>query len=465
MRFCFLLPFILFCTTYNPIYGQSNIADRIDELITKQLPSSSEVGISVYNLSTQQEIYNHNGNKLSRPASTLKLITAVTALDREIPPFETSLWYNGVIENNVLYGDIYVVGGFDPEFDESRMDRLVSKINQLPIQKIHGNIYGDVSLKDSLYWGHGWAWDDNPNSYQPYLSPLMYNKGKVTVVAQPTQAGSPAIVSVTPKSSYYSVINTTASNSPSEDKFKVTRDWMNNQNTILVYGNVDRYRKVSLNMHNSSLFFIHTFYEKIINSGIQIEGGYDLKSIELGKETEELDRIKTPIYNVLKEMLKESDNLNAEATLHQLGRLSKDKHIGAEDGIAYIDTLIQKLGHLPGMYRVVDGSGLSAYNAISPDLLVSFLKYSYTNKAIYNVLEKTLPISGIDGTLAYRMKNSQAYKKIKAKTGTITFISGLAGYATNNKGQLLAFAILNQNILKGSQARRFQDAVCQILCE
>ena len=74
-----------------------------------------------------------------------------------------------------------------------------------------------------------------------------------------------------------------------------------------------------------------------------------------------------------------------------------------------------------------------------------------------------MPVAGIDGTLAYRMRNTSAYKKVKAKTGTITAASSLAGFTENSKGEIIAFAILNQNILKSSQARRFQDVVCSLL--
>lgn len=73
------------------------------------------------------------------------------------------------IERDTLKGNLYVVGGFDPEFDDEAMDSLVSAVRAFPISVIDGQVYGDVSMKDSLYWGSGWAWDDNPEAYQPYL--------------------------------------------------------------------------------------------------------------------------------------------------------------------------------------------------------------------------------------------------------------------------------------------------------
>ena len=74
--------------------------------------------------------------------------------------FSTEVWYKGVIERDTLKGDIYVVGGFDPEFDDEALDSLVSGVVRLPFSVVQGKVYGDVSMKDSLYWGSGWLWDD-----------------------------------------------------------------------------------------------------------------------------------------------------------------------------------------------------------------------------------------------------------------------------------------------------------------
>lgn len=442
---------------------QNNISTEIDKYIKQYLPSSSEVGIAIYNLSKDQLIYEHNANKLARPASTLKLLTAITALEYHVQPLETSLWYNGVIKENVLYGDLYVVGGLNPEFGEVELDEFISQIKKLSVSCIKGNIYGDISLKDSLYWGEGWAWDDNPSSYQPYISPLTYNKGKVTIESRPYNPGQKAQVIAKPKSSYYSIENKTVSKDPKAGKLEVTRNWLENQNNIMISGNVDRFRVKEVNVYNSTNFFLHTFYEKMMQNGIIIDGYYDVLEFEEGKETQLIYKNIITIPEIIKPMLKESDNLNAESLLINIGKLNKGKHISAKDGLTYVDSLVLKLGDNPCNYQIADGSGLSPYNLISANLLLNLLKYTYQKKSIFNVIYPSMPVAGIDGTLAYRMKNTSAYKKVKAKTGTITAASSLAGFTENSKGEIIAFAILNQNILKSSQARRFQDVVCSLL--
>ena len=112
----------------------------------------------------------------------------------------------------------------------------------------------------------------------------------------------------------------------------------------------------------------------------------------------------------------------------------------------------------------MDGSGVSLYNYISPYLLLDYLKYAHYHPEMFELLYESLPIAGIDGTLEHRMKKTRAYKKVRAKTGSVTGVSSLAGYAKADNGHLLAFAIINQNVMKLRQARAWQDKVCDILC-
>ena len=63
------------------------------------------------------------------------------------------------------------------------------------------------------------------------------------------------------------------------------------------------------------------------------------------------------------------------------------------------------------------------------------------------------------------MTNSSANGKVKAKTGTVTGISSLAGYLTSANGHVLAFGIFNQGVLRNADGRDFQDKVCTALCD
>ena len=450
------------------VWGQNTAAkglsSRLDTLIKYQLPVGSNVGISIYDLTDGKSLYTYQADKLSRPASTMKLLTTITALSHPDAddPFKTEVWYQGVIEQDTLKGDLYVVGGYDPEFDDEALDSLVNAVSRFPFSVISGHVYGDVSMKDSIYWGSGWAWDDTPASYQPYLSPLMLNKGLVTVTASPGERGHLASLDCVPASSYYTVTNETKSRTHAAGRFGVSRDWLQNGNNIVVKGNVEGKRTGMVNIYSSRDFFMHTFLERLQAKGIQCPVNYAFNELQKDSLSVQIALFETAIQDVINQIMKESDNLNAEALLCRLGaQATGKKHISDEDGLSVIRKQIKALGEDPDYYKLADGCGLSNYNYISPNLLIAFLKFAYSRTDVFQKLYKALPIGGVDGTLKYRMKRgTPSYKNVHAKTGSFTAINCLAGYLRTTNGHEIAFAIMNQNVLSGAKARAFQDAVC-----
>lgn len=447
--------------------AQAGLASKIDAWVTQKLPTGSEVGISIYDLTAGKQLYSYKANKLSRPASTMKLLTTITALS--LPdsnePFRTEVWYKGRIERDTLQGDLYLVGGFDPEFDDQGMNALVERVSALPFSVVNGSVYGDVSMKDSLYFGNGWIWDDNPYGFQPYLSPLMYCKGAISIVASPGSTnGSPARITCLPASPFYTVENRTKTRTPSAGKFNVTRGWMENRNNIIISGNVEGWKKDEVNLYTSQDFFMYTFLTRLQDRGIKVSRGYAFA--ELSKDTHStlVARWEGAVEKAVEQAMKESDNLSAEALLYRIGaQATGRKHLSAKDGIAEIEKLMRRLGHAPENYRIKDGCGLSNYAYLSPALLVDFLKYAYSRPDVYRKLYKALAVAGVDGTLKNRMKQGAAYRNVHAKTGSYTGINALAGYLEDSRGHLIAFAIMNQNVMSAAGSRELQDKICEVV--
>ena len=164
-------------------------------------------------------------------------------------------------------------------------------------------------------------------------------------------------------------------------------------------------------------------------------------------------------------MLKESDNLYAESMFYQIAAASGSRPANARNARTIMKQLTNKLGLDASRYMFADGSGLSLYNYVSPELEVRFLKYAYENGHIINHLLPALPIAGVDGTLKKRMRSEFTRNNVKAKTGTVAGISSLCGYLTAANGHHLCFSIINQGIMHSNNGRRFQDMVCSILCK
>lgn len=147
---------------------------HIDKLLKSQMFQTSQVGMMVWDLDADSCIYRHNERQLLRPASTMKLVTAITALDRlgGSYQFKTKLKYTGAIENRTLRGDIYCVGGMDPRFNSDDMTAFITSIKEMGIDTIAGSVYSDGSMKDADPYGEGWCWDDD----NPKLSALLISR-------------------------------------------------------------------------------------------------------------------------------------------------------------------------------------------------------------------------------------------------------------------------------------------------
>ena len=148
--------------------------------------------------------------------------------------------------------------------DEGDLEELIGGLTRRGIRVVDGRIVGDVSMKDSLYWGSGWLWDDAPAPYQPYLSPLMLNKGVLQLSIVPDGRGLSALVTGNPSSSYYTIENHTRSHWPAAGPLRVARNWMENGNRISLQGNVRAAEGRSFSLFDSGRMFMHVFVERLL---------------------------------------------------------------------------------------------------------------------------------------------------------------------------------------------------------
>lgn len=363
----------------------SALYDSLQRATAHELFTSAQLGMSVYDLTDNTPLFVHHARWRMRPASTLKLITAITALD-ELGcdhQLSTRLYHTGHVADSTLWGDIYVEGGFDPTTGTAEAEEMAQAIAALGIDSIAGALCADIGMKDTLQWGFGWCWDDD----MPPLTPLLYKRKQEFMPRLQQQLTAMGIAST---------------------------------QTI-------PHRHVP---DSATLLHQHL----------------------------------TPMHEVLQRMLKKSDNLYAEAMFYQLAAMDGRPFASRRDANYRIERLISRLGYDPGHYLIADGSGVSLYNYLTPELEIAFLRYAYHHDNIYPALYEALPIAGTDGTLKNRMRTGPAMGNVRAKTGTLEGVSSLAGYATAPNGHKLAFCIIIQGSEHGRDARDFQDKVCQLLC-
>ena len=475
-RFKTIAVFLFILLSNIPALSQSGIKDvesSINKIIDDPFFERSTIAIDIFDLTDGISLFQHNNKMLLHPASNMKILTSITGLINlgEYYTFRTDLFHTGVIANDTLYGDIFVVGGFDPDFTTSDLDSLVRIVKSLGIKFITGGVYGDDSKKDSIYWGEGWMWDDDPAPSAPYLSSLNINDNSIEVSVEGTEVDSPANVILIPETDFVSVENNSKTVSAVQpNRFIIDRDWIGRKNKIIIEGEVRNAAVIDSTEHTEKVsllfpeqYFINLFKEHLAKEGITIKRQPELK--RLTENSVYLNSIFRSIDTVIVDLNKESDNLNAEMIIYAIAYKDSGAPAYAKDGLAAIYRLIDSLGLDSEDYHIADGSGVSHYNLITAELLVEVLKYIYYKKEnLFDSFYNSLSVAGIDGTLERRMWNTSAEDNVHAKTGTLKGVSSLSGYVTAKNGNLIAFSVLIQNFVDSySVARRFQDKICVLL--
>lgn len=443
-----------------------SLTERIDQIIYEELPEGTDIALMVYDLTNDTTLYAYREKIMCRPASVQKVITSVTALSSlgSDYKFKTTLKTQGTIGNDsVLKGNLYLVGGLDPALNEHELRRMVGDLKKAGINRIDGTLYADVSIMDTMYWATGWCWDDAPASFQPYISPLMVHQGFVGVEVIPTSKGQAPKVNIYPENNHIRVVNKAVTQDNSLGPLSITRDWMNNDNTIVIEGNCRRRQSTDLSVVGSADFTFALLRQYLDEAGISY-GKYDWgRCPVMGRE---LSVVSHDLPSIVKEALKESNNLYAEAMFLQTGRLQYPREIKFKDAAKYLQNFVsRKFGMFSASFNIVDGSGLSMYDMCSPQFMVDMLSLIYKDQDLYRIMYKSLPISGVDGTLKTRLSNKTTLNKVHAKTGSVTGSCTLAGYIHTADGRDLAFCIMNEGAIKMPPSRNVQDKICTVLCE
>ena len=361
------------------------IAERLRELLDNDTFERTQVGLWVYDLGADTLLFAHHERQCMRPASNMKLVTAITALHTLGPDynFSTELYLDDCRATDSLFSaGVYIKAGYDPLFGEADLLAFVDTLSARGCCHLGGDIYADLSFKDDKRMGWGWCWDDD----EVPLTPLLYRN----------------------------------------------RD-----------------------------SFLTALRSALSRAGITWEGTLTERTVPPTATL--VCRRSHPIGEVLVPMMKRSDNSMAEATFYQVAHHEAGERAARKAAVRATDRLIRQLGLQPDHYQIADGSGLSLYNYLTPELLGRMLVYAYHEPAICSLLLPSLPVAAEDGTLRKRMHRTSAAGNVFAKTGTVEGVSTLSGYALTADKRMLAFSIMNQGIRHTSTGRNFQDRVCRAL--
>jgi D-alanyl-D-alanine carboxypeptidase/D-alanyl-D-alanine-endopeptidase (penicillin-binding protein 4) len=452
-----------------PLSPLGHLRHEIDAVLSDSVFVPTSAGIKIVSVATGEVLYERGSKLLVHPASNMKLLISLTALKvlGKDYAIKTAVLLDTLIINGVVYGNVYLRGFGDPNLKTADLDSLAAQLRSMGIRRIAGDVVADNYFFDDLYWGNGWMWDDEPDPDEMYISSLSVNRNCIVVNVAPTaMEGDSVIVTSDPPTSYVSLLSEakTARDS-SMSPIRVSRLFKERLNAITIRGEIQKgslplTQRVSL--WRPELYAAQLFKEALLRVGILVFGQPRIAPTPL--YTFEAANHFWPLDSVVIAMDKISDNLSAENLLKIIGARKRGQPGTGQNGIYVVNESLASFGIDTTRILVADGSGVSHYNLLSPEMIVQLLTAATKSPDLFPLFYESLPIAGIDGTLARRMPLPPAAGNLRAKTGSISGVSTLSGYVKTRDGELLAFSIMMQNfILPTITFRAAQDRIGQLL--
>jgi D-alanyl-D-alanine carboxypeptidase/D-alanyl-D-alanine-endopeptidase (penicillin-binding protein 4) len=203
--------------------------------------------------------------------------------------------------------------------------------------------------------------------------------------------------------------------------------------------------------------WLHAFAEALSDRGIKIDGGVVRTPDVDITEQQRLASLSSPtLGEIFPHFFKPSQNQIGEILLHTLG-LEKE-HLGTADaGRRVVERQLLAFGADSDGFVVRDGSGLSRHDYVTPETIVRVLD-AMRQRDDFKIFYDAMPIGGVDGTIANRMKGTPAQGNVRAKTGTVDRSHALSGYVTTKDGHMLLFSFqCNNYTVSNAQVERVQD--------
>lgn len=442
------------------------IAKRIDDAIAKSEFANARWGVFAISLKDGRIVAARDAQKLFNPASIHKLLTSVVALDRLGAEFrwQTRVYANGTIADGTLTGDLVLYGGGAPDLDEAALRNLVEQVKAKGIKKIKGNVVGDESFFTGDKLGDGWAWNELQWYYGAEASALSIDRNLTNLKVENNRPR------VAPNDGEIEVSGEIASPSEKIESVGVKREL--GANKFYVWGEA-RELDVRVAVENPALWTARRFRKLLADSGITVDGEAKKSDWTTAPKFEPKDDSliasveSAPLAEIVRGMNKDSVNLYAELILRTLG-----KKFGAEvpdenpkarltrgDDAAGAAVVKKWLADHNALGRpdesIKDGSGLSRLDLVTPETIGRAIVAGNQLKD-KDAFRLSLPLAGTDGTLRGRL--AAANGKIAAKTGSMTFVSSLAGYAKRGD-ETFAFAIVCNDQTRKSDVTPFIDAL------
>jgi len=485
------------------INGLDEFQAKVLSLIQQPKWDSAFWGIDIVSLDDGTTLYSLNAHKRFFPASNMKILTCAAFLDGVDTQerITTPVYVTGRIDKwGRVLGDLVLLGRGDPNLErreykterepfESRAypSSITSIVDQLQSRGIK-TIEGDIVVDDTYFlhqpFGFAWTIEDSAWGYGAPVSALVVNENMIAVKMLPGERSNDlALFQTSPMETGLRIVLNRVRTIGNHENATVSLTHEQESGLLLFTGAISQSQSelnYQVAVPDPSRFAGALLKAALMQRGLLVKGDVKSRNLEPAEvlEGKEIPPGKTrsgqhdfseetkvaaihgvPLFESLKIMMKESQNLYAECLLRLLG--ARTAGVGSiETGLAALGKFMMKTGTPEASLKIKDASGISRKNLVTPESIVRVLAYMDHHPQSEKFLD-TFPVAGRDGTLKIRFQGTTAAGRIRAKTGSMESVSTLSGYAMTRPGAHLAFSLMVNNEVGSQQdVRETLDQLC-----
>jgi serine-type D-Ala-D-Ala carboxypeptidase/endopeptidase (penicillin-binding protein 4) len=423
----------------------AQLSTTIDSILQQPTLRSSYWGILVQDLNSGATPYTYNADQLFLPASNAKLFTTAAALAILTPQFQRQTPFFATGQPPTL-DTLRVVGQGDPTLSDRQLEQVANTLQAKGVRSI-GTLIGDDSLFSGNSIEPSWSWEDLQGGDGLPINSLMLNGNVFSMQLTPQQIGQPVrsqwLSAGVPRSVV--VQNRTLSVSASVPEF-IETTWEGDRQLVLKaqLHSGSASETIDVPITNPGVNFLERLRTILGDRQIQVRQVSLTPTTSPQSQAYPIASIAFPsLPTLMSEINQHSNNFYAEATLRLLASStpSNSSKPIAQRGLAVLSQTLTRLGVDAKGYQLIDGSGLSRKNLVSPRAIVQTLR-AMAQPQYRETFRASLPVAGQSGTLRRRLIGTAAQGRLWAKTGTLQGISALSGYLDRPGESSLTFSIL-----------------------
>lgn len=431
-----------------------DLSARLDAALRSPALKDARIGVLVVARKDGRVLYERLADRALIPASNLKILTAIAALSAFGPAhrFVTEIYADAPPDAEGGVGVLAIRGGGDPALTSEQYWRLTADLRLLGLRRVRKGLLLDASAFDGERWHPSWG-ETSARAYHGPVAALTanYSAFSATVKAG-AKPGDPVRVLLDPPVAYLRLDNrATTGNRKAATSLAVDRKLAGHAEEVVVSGVV---RAASESKpYNRSVLDPVRYAGSVLRAQLEANGiaveGEDRLGVVPDSMASLLEFEGKSLADVVQLFLKYSNNAMGEMLVKALG--ARAAGAGSwSTGIVAVREELERLGiDLAGL-SIVDGSGLSYQNRVTPRTLVSALRAAKLSFGFGPEFVAALPIAAADGTLEKRAGG--AADRVRAKTGLLTRITSLSGYAVSADRQPLVFSILVNGFSSSDEA-------------